>query len=112
MFWKSSSHYWHGTLSRNRLGTRRARPRFCILYVLGDVLDNGELHFVERAQRLKLQDGVSKRSQRSVQVSTSFTTRKRANGSSLPPDQTFVLLGPNTLRNGLIKWFFATASFE
>ena len=53
MFWRSSSHYWHGTLSRNRLGTRRARTRFCILDVLGDVLDNGELHFVERAQTLE-----------------------------------------------------------
>ena len=53
MFWRSSSHYWHGTLSRNRLGTRRARPRFCILDVLGDVLDNGELHFAERAQTLE-----------------------------------------------------------
>lgn len=54
MFWRSSSHYWHDTLSRNRLGTRRVRRRFCILDVLGDVLDNGELHFVERAQTLEV----------------------------------------------------------
>ena len=50
MFRKSSSHYWHGTLSRNSPGTRRVRPRFCILKVLGDVLDDGELHLVERAK--------------------------------------------------------------
>jgi|SRR5215469_2654753 len=51
MFWKSSSHYWHGTLSRKWLsGGRRVRPRFCILTLIGDVLDDGELHFVERAQ--------------------------------------------------------------
>jgi hypothetical protein len=54
MFWKSSSHYWHGTLSRKwLLGRRRVRPRFCILKVLGDVLDDGELHLVERAQTLE-----------------------------------------------------------
>ena len=53
MFWKSSSHDWHGTLSRNWPGTRRLRPRFCILKVLGDVLDDGELHFVERATTLE-----------------------------------------------------------
>ena len=29
------------------------RPRFCILSVLGDLLDDGELHFVERAQSLE-----------------------------------------------------------
>jgi len=29
------------------------RPRFCILKVLGDVLDDGELHLVERAQTLE-----------------------------------------------------------
>jgi hypothetical protein len=29
------------------------RPRFCILKVLGDVLDDGELHFVEGAQTLE-----------------------------------------------------------
>lgn len=28
------------------------RLPFCILYVLGDVLDGGELHFVEAAQSL------------------------------------------------------------
>jgi hypothetical protein len=53
MFWKSLSHYWHGTLSRNWPGTRRVRPRFCILKALGGVLDNGELHFVERAKTLE-----------------------------------------------------------
>ena len=30
--------------------TRGARPPFCILAVVGDVLDDGELHFVETAQ--------------------------------------------------------------
>jgi len=29
------------------------RARFCILKVLGDVLDDGELHLVERAQTLE-----------------------------------------------------------
>ena len=29
------------------------RPRFCILKVLGDVLDDGELRLVERAQTLE-----------------------------------------------------------
>ena len=29
------------------------RLRFCILNVLGDVLDDGELHFVETAKTLK-----------------------------------------------------------
>jgi len=50
MFWKSSPWHWHGTQSRKWPRTRRARPRFCILKVLGDLLDDGELHFVERAQ--------------------------------------------------------------
>ena len=50
MFWKSSSHYWHGTLTGNWPGSRKVRPRFCILKVLGDVLDDGELHFVARAK--------------------------------------------------------------
>ena len=51
MFSNSSSHYWHASLSRKwLLGGRRVRPRFCILKVLGDVLDDGELHLVERAQ--------------------------------------------------------------
>ena len=54
MFWKSSSHYWQGSLSRKwLLGRRRVRARFCILKVLGDVLDDGELHLVERAQTLE-----------------------------------------------------------
>jgi hypothetical protein len=50
---KSSSHYRKGTLSRNWPGALTVRPRFCILKVLGDVLDNGELHFVERAPTLE-----------------------------------------------------------
>ena len=51
MFWKRSLCCWHGTHSRKSLpGGRRVRPRFCILKVLGDVLDDGELHFVERAR--------------------------------------------------------------
>ena len=54
MFWKSSSHSWHGSLSRKwLLARRRVRARFCILKVLGDVLDDGELHLVERAQTLE-----------------------------------------------------------
>ena len=60
------------------------RPRFSILKVLGDVLDEEELHFLERAKPLKPEDGVSKRSQRPRQVSTSVTIKKRENGSSLP----------------------------
>ena len=51
MFWKRSSCYWYRTHSRKRLpGCRRVRPSFCILTVVGDVLDNGELHLVDRAQ--------------------------------------------------------------
>ena len=80
MFWKSSSHHWPGTLSLNWPGTRKARPRFCILKVLGDVLDDGELHFVRGQKPLKPRDAVSKCSQRPRQVNTSFTTGKRANG--------------------------------
>lgn len=49
MIWQSSSHSWHGTLSRNWPETRKVCPRFCILKVLGDVLDDGELHLVDRA---------------------------------------------------------------
>ena len=32
---------------------RRARLPFCILTVVGDVLDDGELHFVETAQNFE-----------------------------------------------------------
>jgi hypothetical protein len=54
MFWKRSSCYSHRTQSRKWLpGRRRVRQCFCILKVLGDVLDDGELHFVERAQTLE-----------------------------------------------------------
>jgi hypothetical protein len=53
MLWKRSSCYSYGTNSRRRLlGARSVRLPFCILDVLGDVLDDGELHFVERAQTL------------------------------------------------------------
>ena len=48
MFQKRPSRCWYGT--HPRPGTRRVRPRFCILNVLGDVLDDGELRFIERVQ--------------------------------------------------------------
>jgi len=54
MFWKRTPCYSYGTNSHSRLPrTRRVRLPFCILDVLGDVLDDGELHFVERAQTLE-----------------------------------------------------------
>jgi hypothetical protein len=54
MFSKRSSCYRHGTHCRRwPPGTRRVRLPFCILDVLGDVLDDGELHLVERAQTLE-----------------------------------------------------------
>jgi len=50
MFWKSSLGMGRIFRLRKWPRTRRARPRFCILKVLGDLLDDGELHFVERAK--------------------------------------------------------------
>src|SRR5947209_15650554 len=49
--WKRSSSYWRSVHSRKWLAVnRRVRLPFCVLKVLGDVLDDGELHFIERAR--------------------------------------------------------------
>ena len=49
--WKRSSSYWRTVHSRKWLAVnRRVRLPFCVLKVLGDVLDDGELHFIERAR--------------------------------------------------------------
>ena len=49
--WKRSSSYWRSVHSRKWLPVnRRVRLPFCVLKVLGDVLDDGELHFIERAR--------------------------------------------------------------
>src|SRR6516225_5886607 len=54
MFWKRSSATRTAPNSRSWLPrTRSVRLPFCILGVLGDALDDGELHFVERAQTLE-----------------------------------------------------------
>ena len=84
MFRRSSSHYWHGTLSRNRLATRgRAHVSASSMYwAMSSIMESYILY--NEHKPWKLQDGVSKYSQRSVQVSMSFTTRKRANESPLP----------------------------
>jgi hypothetical protein len=60
------------------------RLRFCILNALGDVLDDGELHFVETAKTLGRQGDESKHLQRSGQVSTSSIISKPENESPLP----------------------------
>jgi hypothetical protein len=63
------------------------RLPFCILNVRGDVLDDGELHFVEAAQASTLQKHVSRRSRSCGRASMLFMTRQRESECLLPQAQ-------------------------